>query len=791
MLQIGRSLLLVIITCFSVVMAFAQDCSNKLTGLVEDDDGEALVGATIWLETLQKGTSTDVSGRFFLEGLCPGQYELHIRYVGFADETVLVRVPGTRSIVVRLKPSAQVLHDVVVEGNHGQRHSLSQSLSILTEEQMSASRGKPLGEMVQQIPGVQSIMTGSGIFKPVIHGLYGQRIAILNNGLRQEGQQWGIEHAPEIDTYTASEVEVVKGSEAVRFGADAMGGVIILNAPPLHYLTSLGGELNTAISSNNRSGTLSGMLEGGFTKKTSWGWRLQGTIKRGGDYHTPYYNLSNTGTREYNMAGTLGFKRGNAEVELYASSFNTRIGILRSAHTGNLDDLQRSIVSEKPWYIEPFTYDIKNPFQQIGHHLVKLSGRIKTGSNSSILTQYGFQFNRREEYDVRRRNNNVPSLSLDLFSHTVDAIYEHDKQGWSGSAGISMTLKDNFNARGTGLLPDYKQFTAGVFVLEKYSHKKWLFEAGLRVDRQQSEAWLYRQSVINPELTFNYLAASIGAAVHLGQSARFSTNASIAHRPPHISELYSSGLHHSTASIENGLMLSDTEVSVDESNVKSERSHQWVNTFQYTRKKVSLELSAYVNYFKDYVYITPSGTALTIRGFFPVFQYRQTDAVLAGADFSLGLELTRHLSYAGKAAYVYTEDLDANNKLPFVPPVQFENSITYRKPAIGKWKSFFVTLSVQSLLKQTRAPQTVYPADVAAYTGETTFDFMPAPDGYTLLRMESGIKLPLDNRDVTVSFSADNLLNTAYRNYMNRLRYYADEAGRNFSLRINYTFHSH
>jgi len=251
------------------VFSQSPDCELPLHGMVEDNQGVSLPGATLWIEAENKGTSTNEDGSFTIPDLCTGNYRVLIRYVGYEDQILTVRIPANRSLIIKLKPSTKILHDIVIEGDHLQKHNLSQSFNIITERELNATRGKPLGEMLQHIPGVTSMMTGPGIFKPVVHGLHSQRLLVLNNAIRQEGQQWGVEHAPEIDTYIASEMEVVKGAEAVRYGAHALGGVIIIGTPPLHHGSSLGGELNLALNSNNHMGIFSGSLEGGFKK--NWG----------------------------------------------------------------------------------------------------------------------------------------------------------------------------------------------------------------------------------------------------------------------------------------------------------------------------------------------------------------------------------------------------------------------------------------------------------------------------------------------------------------------------------------
>jgi iron complex outermembrane recepter protein len=790
MLQIANWLLSVSFLLVPMQNAWGQNCNHAIKGLVEDVEGEVLIGATVVIGSLQKGVTTDTNGNFLLGDLCAGSYDLTIRYVGYEDQQIAVRVPAPRGLVVKMKHSVKILHDVVVEGQHSQKHAVSQSLGILSEDQIAAAKGKPLGEMIRQLAGVQSITTGGAIFKPVIHGLYGQRLLVLNNGLRQEGQQWGLEHAPEIDSYVASEIEVVKGSEAVRYGAEALGGVIIINAQPLHYLSSVGGEFNAGLNSNARSAAFSAMLEGGITRHA--GWRVQGTIKKGGDFHAPDYNLSNTAMEEADLSATLGFEKDGRSLEFYASTYNTEIGILRSAHVGNLTDLQQSIVARQPRYISEFTYRIGDPRQKVSHHLARLTGSAEVGEHLKLRGVYGFQLDQRREYDVTRTMNSIPLFAVDLFAQSVDISVDHNFSKWSGSAGVTGIWRDNYNEKGTTLLPDYQQVNGGVFVTEKFRNNKWVLEAGARYDLQKSKAWVYDgEFLLVPSFNLNYYALSAGASYHINSNTRLASHASVANRPPHISELFSRGLHHSAASIENGLMVRDGVVSTNEDNIKSERSHQWVNSLQYTRKGISAELSVYANYFDDYIYLTPAGTQLTIRGFFPVFEYRQTNALLVGGDAFASIDVHPNVTMSTKFSWVRAEDRRKNNMLPFIPPADWDNSVTYHRSNVGPWRNIYATVAAEIVFAQSRAPRTVYPAEITTADLTSTFDFMPAPGTYVICKAETGAKLALNNREMTISFTVENLLDASYRNYMSRLRYYADEPGRNFSVRISYNFHTH
>lgn len=791
MLQVGLPALMLFVL-FAIHGALGQDCTHSFRGLIEDTHGDELPGATVMVESTEHGAVTGENGEFELAGLCPGTHVLVIRYLGFEDQRVVIRIPSARLYIIQLKPSVSVLHDIVVEGSHSRTHALSQSLSILSEDDLVRLRGKTLGEMLQGVQGVTNIMSGPGIFKPVIQGVHSQRILILNNGLRQEGQQWGVDHAPEIDPFVASEIEVIRGAEAVRYGSEAMGGVIIVNAAPLHYSSGLGGEFNLGFGSNNRMGIASGMLEGGFGKTSRMAWRAQGSLKHGGDYHSADYNLSNTGTREYNVSAASGWKKGNREVTLFASSFNTTLGILRSAHSGNLNDLQSSIENERPWYVRKFTYDIDNPRQEVGHHLLKATYATEVNGLGEFKVVYGGQYNDRREFDIRRDKQDVPALSLDLFTHSLDVSLDHEKNRLSGTVGLTAIVRDNNNQTGIGLLPDYSQYAAGVFVFEKYRRGKWIHEFGARLDHQLLQPRMFQNRILlKPSYHFTYGSATLGSAVYIGERSRFSSNLGVSTRAPLVNELFSQGLHHGSAAIEEGILLRNGIIETNAGAIRNERSWKWVNTFQHFSSRFSFEVSGYVNYFNNYIYLTPYESRLTIRGYFPVFQYRQTDALLTGGDLSAEVKLSERFAYSGSASYVWARNQDAPDRLPLIPPAEIENEISYTIPRLGSWKSIRTRIVSRSTLKQTRAPRTIYPTEIGDQAIAGTFDFMPSPEGYTLMGIDITAHLTVGNRELTLSVAADNLLSTVYRNYLNRLRYFADETGRNISIRINYKFHSH
>lgn len=777
---------------------WAQACSHVVGGVIRDEGGAPMPGAVITVEAAHIQVISSVDGSFHLSGLCPGSHRLRVTFIGYEPLTKVVVVPQQEALTFQLRPSETLLEDVTVEGHRAAR-SATQTVSTLRAEELSELHGKPLGESLKEIPGVNALQTGPSIFKPVIDGLHSQRILILNNGIRQEGQQWGVEHAPEVDPFIASEIVVLKGAETVRYGSAAMGGVIIINPPPLHETRKVGGELNLGLMSNNRMAVFSGLVEGNLAVDSKWSWRLQSSVKKGGDYHAPDYNLSNTGLREFNFSGAMGFEDKGRGMEIYLSSFNSEMGVLRASHTGNLDDLWRSISTRRPWYIDDFTYAIDPPRQETNHHLLKLSGYQQIKGLGKLTMLYGGQYDNREEFDIRRSGRSAhPSLSLNLMSHVLDVSVDHSHATHSGSFGVNGTLKVNRNdTEETGvrpLLPDFRQASAGLFVLEKWKNDKLVLEGGMRYDFQylQVLTFVQQQQLIKPQFNFSFLSGTLGATFLFNPRLRLLSNFGISSRPPHVSELYSEGLHHGTASIEEGLMRDGGNVNTEQSMIRNEHSRKWINTLQYTDDKLSVDFSVYYNAIDNYVYLRPTGTRFTVRGYFPVFRYEQTDALLMGSDAALKWQISDKFSFSSKFSYIYAKDREKNDVLIYIPPAQFENGFTFSLPALGKLKDFHASVSVPFTFRQNRAPEAVDPRSVdESNLPDRTFDFAPAPDGYALLNASVGFKVPVRDHMLGIVLSGENMLNTTYRNYMNRLRYYADDIGSNFILRVSYNFLSH
>ncbi|MGV3557617.1 TonB-dependent receptor [Larkinella arboricola] len=756
---------------------FAQHpCDCFIKGVVLDRDSrQPIPGAAVFIKELQKGTLTDAEGHYRIDQLCQGQYTVVSSILGYKQVAQSVTLVHTSEQNVLLTEDDIHLQDVNVTAQRATALS-SQTVSQLEGKALDQTRGQSLGDALRTVTGVTTLQTGSSIAKPVIHGMHSNRILILNNGIRQEGQQWGSEHAPEIDPFVANRITVIKGAAGVRFGSDAIGGVILVEPAPLPTTKTVHGELNLAGFTNGRQGVASLQTEGGFGK--GFGWRVQGTLKRGGNIRTPRYFLDNTGISEQNVSAALGYRSARLRSELYYSRFATRLGIFSGSHIGSLSDLQDVLEKGEPIVKSGFSYAINRPYQQIAHDLLKWKTDWKPASGGTWSLTLARQLDDRMEYDLHRPRNdslaalNRPELRFRLTTYTGDLIFEHKPLAnkLTGSVGISGFYQFNI-MNGRPLIPNFRTYNAGIFWIEKLKLNRWEYEAGLRYDYRHMQVFRYENRVLEkPLFVFRNFSGTVGATYSINDqwTARF--NAGTSWRAPNVSELFSDGVHHGAAAYELGDRTLQPEVAYN-LNLSTE----------YTGKKVQAEVGLFYNTIRDYIYLKPQAEpVLTIRGAFPAFKYTQTDALYAGLDASLTAVLLPKLSGTSKLSLLRVQDVVLDQPIVMTPPNRWENSLRYD---LGKWaglQDVFVGAGNLWVARQNRVPGGPH---------STTSDFIPPPPAYSLWNLTAGFAIPVsEKRQLDVGITVTNLFNTVYRDYMNRFRYYADDPGRNASVRLKWRF---
>jgi iron complex outermembrane receptor protein len=776
--MLNSKLLFVLVLFLSTYNCFTQTivCNYILSGKVIDEhDKTPLMFATVYIKELERGSVSDDKGNYKVENLCKGTYTIIVSHLGCdpISETITL----TKSVKHHFYPEhhSEELKEFSLE-EKGYEQEISVAKKELSAKELNQSRGESLGESLKTITGVTSLNTGSSISKPVIHGLHSDRVLILNNGIRQEGQQWGNEHAPEIDPYIANKLSVIKGADGIRYGANAIAGVVLVEPRSLRDSSGMNGELNLAGASNGKLGVSSATLDGNIGKLKGLSWRLQGTLKRSGNVSTPNYYLKNTGLKEYNFSWALGFNKEKYGVETFYSQFNTDIGIFSAAHIGNLTDFQRAIDADEPLESANFTYEISRPYQHIEHELFKVKAYWLTGDFGKLNFIYARQYNLRQEYDkhLPRKDSlaalNLPELQFEITTHLGELSWKQNrKRAFNSQIGVA-TINQANTFEGREFIPAFIKYGTGIFLIEKWRSDdfKLELETGLRYDYvyQQVYKWNSNERLYNSyDYTYNNISGSAGAIYKPNDKLTTRVNFGMAWRPPNVSELFSNGLHHGAAAVEYG-----------DTNLIAEKAYNTILAVDYVNKGFLLQVEGYYNHINNFIYLKPTIPAtLTIRGAFPTFNYTQVDAALTGVDLKMSYQLVNHLTWIGKTSFLNAYNLTANEWLVGMPANRFENTLEYKLSKLKKLTDAYIEIGLQNVLKQHHIP--------------ANSDYSSPPDAYNLLSAGLGFGIPIVNKQkLIVDFKIKNLLNTAYRDYLNRFRYYADEMGRNYTLKLKLIF---
>ena len=666
----------------------------------------------------------------------------------------------------------QNIGEIVVTGVR-QQASINSVSNKIDESLIDRSMGKSLASILEHVSGVSSIQTGTTVAKPVINGMYGNRILIVNNGARQTGQQWGVDHAPEIDQNSSGSIEVIKGAESVRYGSEALGGIIVMNQKALPYgQTALSGHLRTLYGNNGKRYSVVAQAEGTMPFSKNLAWRLQGTYANSGDQSTAKYVLNNTGYREHDFSASLGYKLNALKLEGYFSMYNLKLGVLNSAQLGSEDLLKERIALGQPAEVYPYSRHINYPFQQIVHHTAIGKVYFDAGKYGNFFWQTAFQADDRQENRIRRMNlSYIPAVSMYLTSFQNQLKWNLAYNKWNTEAGATYLHIRNRNQTGTGvvpLIPNYTEYDLGIYAIQKYRNGNWTAEAGIRFDNQETRAsgYDYTGKLYGGHHVFSNFSYNLGTSYRFNEQLKLTSNLGLAWRAPHVHELYS-----------NGNELGSGMFVMGDSTMHSEQSTKWVTARSYRSAFAEVRVDAYLQWINGYIYDEPlKGRYVTvISGSYPLFQYKQTDAFFRGIDFDVRLRPIQHVEYHLLSGLIWANEKQTGNYLPYIPSARFDHDITWEDIRVGKGNAW-LQLKHRLVLKQTR----FNPAN-------DLIDFTPPT--YNLFGLEAGIDWPLGERNkLRMLLAADNLFNKEYKEYTNRSRYYAHDMGRDIRFSIGWFF---
>lgn len=759
-------------------MSSAQNCSISVQGRVVDEVSQLpLSYVNIYIQETSQGTATDEDGRFLFNNVCKGHYHIVFSHIGCADHKVHIDLEKDTVINIDLDHTETSLGTVVIQGQKD-KVGTQPSLSI-NRTKIEDNSNQNLSGLIENETGVHLIKNGTGISKPVVQGLYGNRLTILNNGIPQSGQQWGNDHSPEIDPFAADNITVIKGASAIEYSGGNLGSVILVEPKRISREPHLHGQVNYSFETNGRGNNLNFRI-GKYSSKLAW--RFNGTLKKYGDRKTSEYFLNNTGQQEANFALQLEKSwNENLFVDFYASTFNNKLGVLRGSHVSTPEEIEQAFGQSVPFFTEPnFSYSLEAPKQHVSHQLVKLKAKYYQNEKSIIELIIAGQLNNREEFDIRRSGRSeIPALSLTQYTFNTELTYAKEFENQLKlKIGNQNIITDNTNNPETGILPlipDYLSSESGVFATLSKKVSKAQFKSGLRYDYEYQQAITISNNldkdIVRYNNNFHNLSALIAVEYDISDQQSISVNSGFSMRNPEINELYSNGLHQGVSGIEEGDINLNTEQAI-----KNTIEYKWLPSASF-----SMSALGYHQRFSNYIFLNPQDEIRpTIRGSFPVFRYEQTHANIYGIDFSTQFTIANSLIGQLKYSYLQGNDITQDIPLVFMPPNTLFASLIYSTNKPIKISSHLtldkleVELNNRIVFEQTHIL--------------TEQDFVAPPSTYSLLGMKLSTNVFFPSYKLRLFLKADNLLNVKYRDYLNRQRYFADDIGVSYTFGINFKF---
>ena len=655
------------------------------------------------------------------------------------------------------------LNEVTVTGVTGDtklKHATA-PVSIVTPQILKATASTNIIDAIAHQPGVSQLTTGGSISKPIIRGLGYNRVVVMSEGVRQEGQQWGDEHGVEVDGSSVGSVEILKGPASLMYGSDAMAGVVILHAQPTLAEGELKGNISTEYQTNNGLFNYSLQMAGnqkGVVWDARYSDKMAHAYKNKYDGYVP-------GSQFRERAGRLmlGLNKGWGHSRLTWTAYHLTPGIVegeRDAETGELDH-------EDGWTGHQYSKTL--PFQQVKHYKVVWDNSLNL-SSGYLKAIIGYQQNRRQEFEEEMDEY---ELYFKLHTLTYDLRYvTNEFNGWKLSTGIGGMYQKSGNEGEEYLIPDYRLFDFGFYATATKSlGDNWTLNGGLRYDHRRLHGYELMEDgdvrFANFSRHFNGVTGSIGAVCNINEHFNLRLNLARGFRTPNMSELASNGVHEGSLRYEIG-----------NQDLKAEYSMQADLGLEFTSQYVSAQLSLFANRIDNYIFT--HRLADEIEEGYLTYAYTQGDARLLGFEAGVDLHPVHSVHFSNTFSFVDAQQMHAEpgtKYLPFTPAPKWASEL--------KWELFhhshttvnhhhttdaahrsvlnnlYIAAGLDCYLKQSH----IYSAD----------DTETVTPGYALLNLSAGTDIQVKGKKIAELYiTADNLLNKAYQNHLSRLKY-ADE----------------
>jgi iron complex outermembrane receptor protein len=623
------------------------------------------------------------------------------------------------------------LNEVMVTGVTGDtklKHSTA-PISVVTGKELRETTSTNVIDAVAKQPGMAQVTTGGGISKPIIRGLGYNRIIVMNEGVRQEGQQWGDEHGVEVDGNGVGSVEILKGPASLMYGSDAMAGVLILHDAP----SPLDGEVRTNVSTEyqTNNGLFAYSLDvAGNQKGFVWDGRFSDKMAHA--YKNKYDGYV-AGSQFRERAGRLmiGLDKRWGHSHLTWTCFHLTPSIIEGERDEETGALEWATDCHK-------TYSKTLPFQQVKHYKAVWDNSLNL-SKGFLKTIVGYQQNRRQEFEESADDYEV---FFKLHTVTYDVRYlTHDFDGWKLAVGVNGMWQKSQNLGEEALIPEYRLFDFGGYGTVSKEWERWTVNGGVRYDT--------RHLKYDQKKNYDGVTGSVGAVWNANEHLDVRMNVARGFRAPNMSELGADGVHEGTVRYELG-----------SANLKSEYSWQADLGVDFTSHYVSAQLALFANRISNYIF-TKRVDVVMEEGY-NTYQYTQGDARLLGFEAGVDVHPIHRLHVGNTFSYVDARQLNQPEEtryLPFTPAPRWTSEVKYEITHHGKWlNNAYVALGLECYLRQNH----YYKADQT----ET------ATPSYTLMNLSAGTDLMIRKKKVAELYvTADNLFNRAYQSHLSRLKY--------------------
>lgn len=755
-------LLLVLVSLPTTLMA-----QNSIKGSVTDENSTPVFGADIYIEQLHLGTTSDESGLFELNNIPNGTHKLSISFVGFNTENIELNITSEEKILeISLTPSVFHMDEVILSAPFNKLQSENvMKIESKSIETLKKSGAPTLMQSISNIPGVSEITTGTGIGKPVIRGLSGNRVLVYTQGVRLENQQFGNEHGLGMNDSGIESVEVIKGPASLLYGSDALGGVLYLNPEKFAYQDQTKVDLSQAFFSN----TLGSNTSLGFkTSKKKIKFIARGGFNSHADYQIPDGDrVTNTRFTEKDFKTGLGFNLDQFVTEFRYNYNQSEIGIP--------EGIEQQTTSRS----------VALPYQDLNTHILSLHNHFYL-NKSKIDLNLGYTVNNRKEFeDEHGHEGEEPEVAVDEVAHedeeaaldmklktfSYDLKYNLAKMGqFETIAGIQGMYQENQNFGEEILIPDAITNDVGIMVTSTLAiNDKSSLQGGVRYDQRALSSSSFAKEDPNDhsqeiiidglDRSFSNVTFSLGYKNLFFEKIITRINVASGFRAPNLAELTSFGVHHGSNRFEIG-----------NPDLVSEQNFQFDLSLEYANRHIELFANGFYNNLNNYIFANPSGNVIED---YQVYEYVQSDANLYGGEF--GVHFHPHpfdwLHLESTYETVIGEQSNGDY-LPLIPANKWANTIRVEIKGTETFNDIYAALVLDSFLEQDKVSlnETVTP-------------------GYNLLHLRMGANLSFEKINIGMNLGFNNILDETYIAHLSVLK--ADlipNPGRNIVLGLNFKF---